>query len=122
MYCPRCGVEYRPGFTDCADCHVPLAAGDPPPPGPSSQGDPNLELVTVFEGNDPLLVAAAKSTLDEVGILFYVVGEELAIRLGPIGALINPWCAIQVAADREREARELLAQLAEKSEEDPGSA
>ena len=24
MICPRCGSEYRPGFTECADCHVEL--------------------------------------------------------------------------------------------------
>src|SRR3954470_1287023 len=24
-YCPKCRVEYRPGFTQCADCQVPLA-------------------------------------------------------------------------------------------------
>jgi hypothetical protein len=24
MWCPKCGAEYRPGFTACADCRVPL--------------------------------------------------------------------------------------------------
>jgi hypothetical protein len=24
MYCPSCGSEYRPGYTECADCKVPL--------------------------------------------------------------------------------------------------
>lgn len=24
MFCPRCHAEYRPGFTDCAHCEVPL--------------------------------------------------------------------------------------------------
>jgi len=24
MFCPKCNAEYRPGFTECADCHVAL--------------------------------------------------------------------------------------------------
>ena len=31
MYCPECGVEYRAGFTECADCHVPLVEKLPDP-------------------------------------------------------------------------------------------
>jgi hypothetical protein len=117
MYCPECGTEFRPGFTECSDCHVPLVPEKPQDPDALSVPDPDLALATVFEGNDPLLVAAAKSSLEQAGIPFYVAGEELAIRLGPVGALINPWCTIQVAADREPEARELLQQLAEKSDD-----
>ena len=30
-HCPRCGTEYRPGFTECADCQVPLVPGKAPP-------------------------------------------------------------------------------------------
>ena len=41
MYCPQCGAEYRPGFTRCADCEVPLVAAKPPAPEP-------LALTTVF--------------------------------------------------------------------------
>lgn len=26
MICPKCNSEYRPGFTVCADCHIPLVA------------------------------------------------------------------------------------------------
>ena len=29
-HCPRCGTEYRPGFTTCADCNVPLVPGPAP--------------------------------------------------------------------------------------------
>ena len=29
-HCPRCGAEYRPGFTTCADCNLPLVPGPAP--------------------------------------------------------------------------------------------
>ena len=31
-WCPQCGTEYRPGFSDCADCGVALVDEQPPPP------------------------------------------------------------------------------------------
>ena len=34
MFCPRCRCEYRLGFTECADCHVPLVDQMPPPDPP----------------------------------------------------------------------------------------
>ncbi len=86
--------------------------------------DPNLELVTVLETDDPLLTGLAKDSLTEAGIPFYVLGEELGLRLGPVGSFMRPWLRIQVAADREQEARELLQQIGEyyqagESEQEP---
>lgn len=74
-------------------------------------GNPDLELVTVLEGSDPLVIASAKSLLEEAAIPFHVLGEELAQRLGPVGPFLHPWCRIQVAADREGEARTILQQI-----------
>lgn len=73
-----------------------------PPP------DPNLELVTVLEVNDPLLIASAKGVLKKAGIPFYVYGEEYGRRLAPVGGFILPWCRIQVAVDRQAQARQLV--------------
>ena len=54
----ECGAEYRSGIVECADCRVPLQPERPAAPQPAV--DPDLELVTVWEGYDPLLVAAAE--------------------------------------------------------------
>ncbi len=108
MYCPRCGVEYRVGISECSDCRVALVDEKPRDPR-----KPDLELVTVLESNDPLLIGLAKATLTDAGIPFYVLGEELGLRLGPVGSFIQPWRRIQVAADREQETREPLQQMSE---------
>ncbi len=34
MFCPKCRDEYREGFTECADCKVPLVLELPPEPKP----------------------------------------------------------------------------------------
>jgi hypothetical protein len=40
-WCPRCGAEYRPGYTSCADCHVALVDRQPDPEAPDLRHDPD---------------------------------------------------------------------------------
>jgi hypothetical protein len=47
MFCPSCKVEYRPGFTRCSDCDVPLVAELPNEP--TTDAD---HLRVVWEGGD----------------------------------------------------------------------
>ena len=108
MYCPECGVEYREGFTECADCHVPLVSGTPQePPDPF---DPKLELVVVLETNDPVELAMAQGLLDDAGIPHYVLGQ-ITTLVRDVDAFLRKWVKLQVPRDREVEARELLAQI-----------
>ena len=44
-------------------------------------GDPILELVTVLESGDGLVVASARSLLEDAGIPFWVLGDEIAPRI-----------------------------------------
>lgn len=82
MFCPRCGAEYRPGFTHCADCDVNLVwelpkhaiemrqtgddgeyrvAGGP--------GDPNEDpFCSFWKGDDPRVHAELCGVLEEAGI------------------------------------------------------
>jgi hypothetical protein len=72
MYCPQCGVEYRAGFTECSDCHVPLLAGTSPPE-PAVPSTPLLGLVVVLETNDRIQLALAKGLLEDAGIPFFAL-------------------------------------------------
>ncbi len=115
MYCPECRVEYREGSKECTDCRVPLLAGTPPPE-PASAFDPNLELVVVLETCDAFALALAKGLLEDAGIPFFVL-NELSMLVTDVDPMLRKWVRIQVASDREAEARELLARI---SQPEPG--
>ncbi len=108
MYCPQCRVEYRAGFTECSDCHVPLLAGAPKDkPDPF---DPTLGLVVVLETNDGIQLALAKGLLEDVQIPFFVLGQ-IATLVQDVDGFLHKWARVQVPRDREAEARELLESL-----------
>ena len=115
MYCPQCLTEYRPGFFECADCRVPLAAGEPPHP---PVGDHSPKLVTVLVTRDSMGLMLAKAALEEAGIPYlldsddpgYVAAFHQFLGVGGT-PLCECFCRIQVAADDENDARALLAPL-----------
>jgi hypothetical protein len=122
MYCPECLVEYRDGFTECADCHKPLSPGLPPPePGGPLARPPldDVDLVNVLEVHDTFALRLATATLDDAGISYMIAGDKPGFTMGPMGyaeigemPLCNCCSLIQVAREDEKEARELLAPIA----------
>jgi hypothetical protein len=111
MYCPECGVEYREGTTECADCHVPLLKGTPPAESETAF-DPDLNLVVVLETNDAFALALAKGLLEEADIPFFVL-DQITTLVNDVNPMLRKWVRVQVARDREAEARELLASMTE---------
>ena len=105
MYCPKCGCEYRDGFTECSDCHVPLLAGTPAEDRPGF--DPNLGLVVVLETNDRIELALMKGLLEDAGIPYYILGQ-IATLIQDVDGFLHKWVRVQVPRDREAEARQLL--------------
>lgn len=109
MYCPQCRVEYREGFTECADCRVPLLAGTPPPE-PPDPFDPSLGTVVVMETRDAVQLAMAKGLLDDSGIPFVLQGR-ITTLVTDVDPFLQKNVRIVVPRDRETEARELLDYL-----------
>lgn len=111
MYCPECGDEFRPGFSECPDCRVTLVANLP-----REDEHPDLELVTVLSADNPAMVIAAESVLTEAGIPFEKSGDGLqdlfgAGRLGTgFNILVGP-VRFRVPKERADEAREILEGL-----------
>jgi len=109
VYCPQCRCEYRDGFTECSDCHVPLLAGTPPQE-PVDRFDPTLDLVVVLETNDRIQLAFAKGLLEEAGIPFFILGQ-IATLIQDVDGFLHKWVRVQVPRDREAEARERMEEL-----------
>ena len=109
MHCPRCLTEYRDGFAECADCHVPLAPGLPPPP---STEEHDVDLVTVLESSDPFVMNLGKATLEDAGIEYVISGDDSQERgltgMTPAGAMAE---RLQVDSACADEPRSVLAPL-----------
>jgi len=109
MHCPKCLTEYRDGFTECSDCHVPLAEGRPPA---QSEEAHEVELVTVFETSDLFAVNLAKATLQDAGIEYSVLGDDSEERalsgMTPAGAHTAQFQVEAALADRARDVLEPL--------------
>jgi hypothetical protein len=110
MYCPECQTEYREGFTECSDCHVPLLPG--PAPSASEPFNPDLDLVVVLETDQRIQLAMAKGLLEEAGIPFYVLGQ-ITTLINEVDPFLMKWVRLQVPRDREAEAREILQPVLE---------
>jgi hypothetical protein len=114
MICPKCGAEYRPGFTQCSDCSVALVDKSKYDKWHSSSRP--ADLVTVFTGGDPGRIALAKSLLESAGIRFVVLNEAMQELVGlgrfPFGQnlIVGP-VEIQVNREDGTMAMDLLKDL-----------
>src|SRR5690349_24367362 len=71
MYCPSCGSEYREGYTECADCKVPLV--ERLPFGAKRKGRvPIFPTIPKLPDNRPLLVKI-------VPFLAFILGGEVVL-------------------------------------------
>jgi hypothetical protein len=75
MFCPKCGSEYRPEFTRCAECDVDLVPDSPQSTEVQSE---YIDYEEVLWTHSPSDVAIIKSLLDAEGITYFFQGETVA--------------------------------------------
>ena len=75
MFCPDCKAEYRRGFTECADCRVPLVYELPADRPPSREEDLAADIILVYTTFNPADVVMIKSILDAEEIVYNFQGE-----------------------------------------------
>ena len=113
MFCPQCGDEYREGFVECADCHVPLTDQPPQPETPAGEpeGEDDLNVLIRSGCQGPLAISLAKTLLEEAGIRFFAMDQNAGARQES-GNFLG-WWDVRVPHDREAEAREILKSVEE---------
>ena len=66
--------------------------------------------MVVLETNDGFALALAKELLKEAGIPYFVL-NQITTLVNDVDPMLRKWVRLQVARDREAEARELVASL-----------
>ena len=112
MYCPQCRVEYREGFVECADCHVPLTPFlQPEAADEDYAGASDLDALIRTSCRGPIAVGLAQSLLEEARIPYFVVDQSIVVRQdsGNIFGCLD----VRVPRAREAEACEILRSVEE---------
>jgi hypothetical protein len=74
MICPKCGSEFREGFTRCVAYDVELVQ--------SPRLEPEVELVKVYETGNAALIPVFESLLNDAAIEFMTKGEGIQDMFG----------------------------------------
>ena len=88
---------------------------------PAGHFDPTLDLVVVLETNDRVQLALARGLLEEAGIPHYILGQ-ITTLVTDVDGFLHKWVKLQVPRDREREARELIAEMMQPVPDDPSTS
>lgn len=100
MFCPKCGSEYREGFSKYADCGDDLIEGLPPE---AEDEVLYVEMVEVFSTYNPGDIAVIKSVLDGEDVHYYFQGENANIMIGA-----GAYARLLVKADQVDRVRDIL--------------
>jgi len=101
LWCPQCGCEYRPGFTECADCHVALVTTEPD----VVDGRPDSDADDRDNHEEPVVYDVADLSSAERDKL------ELLLRGAGIPVVWSDETALCVPQDREGDVDAFLADL-----------
>jgi hypothetical protein len=97
VFCPKCGDEFREGFSVCPDCDVSLVTQLP-----EHEQPPPEELVTVATFENQIAASVARGALEAAGIRAFVPEETRMFGFNQT-VLHQPWADLKVkASDRDR--------------------
>src|SRR5262249_17534297 len=99
---PRCGDEFRPGFSICPDCEVSLVSQLPEQNEP-----PDEEFVTVATFENQIEASVARGALEAAGIHAFVPEETRLFGLNR-SVLHQSWAELKVKASDHDRALEAL--------------
>lgn len=104
-WCPRCGVEYREGFSRCSDCGVDLVST--PPKKSEQPTEPGGEWVEIASYRTVEEARLAQGLLQEQGIPAEVVDKHVV--LNPFPQIDEAQVLLLVPPEEADRADEVLA-------------
>lgn len=117
MICPKCGYEYRNGFSKCSDCGSNLV-NEPPPL--ENDEKPEKPLIALYSPNDELELSMIRGLLDADQIHYFVLNDYFgSMRVGPQIDLVNKKTIMVAPEDHDR-AKEVISNFLESSTDDEG--
>lgn len=94
MFCPKCKLEYREGFSECSDCQVPLVRNLDGAPATISEYENPETVELLWTGTDPIASNAIMEVLEGAKISYHKSSREV----GPLPGLSKPVYAILIHA------------------------
>ena len=101
MFCPKCGDEFRPGFSVCPDCRVSLVSQRASPEDQATE-----EFVTVATFENQTEASVAKGALEAEGIPAFVPLEVPGSY--NVSRPYAPWAELKVRPSDQDRAIEML--------------
>lgn len=92
VFCPKCKLEYREGFTECSDCQVPLVRSLDAVPTTISEYENPETVELLWTGTDDSAVGAIISALKAAKISYHTTSREV----GPLPGLSTRVYAILI--------------------------
>ena len=101
MFCPQCHAEFREGFLECSDCHVPLLGCLIEPPTPvdssidSNEEAGRLDLDVLIRTGLGARNWPGEGSIAGAGIRFFTMDQNAAARQES-GSFLGWWDAAAV--------------------------
>ncbi|HVB33128.1 MAG TPA: hypothetical protein VNJ52_01955 [Patescibacteria group bacterium] len=113
MFCPNCGIEYRPGFTRCNDCDVDLVDKLPSEeePAEGEPADDSLELL--WRGTQGGIFNEIALALEEAGIRHNREKLDARLTFSSSNAPLDIWVPEAEIEAARRVLNETLARIAQ---------
>ena len=112
MFCPNCGIEYRPGFRHCNDCDVDLVEQLPGAEADSGDGSAGEDVELLWRGTNGRVFSEIASSLEDASIRFNRENLDARLTFGNSYGALEIWVPASELAAAKKVLDDALARIA----------